>query len=407
MYTFVRREGSMVPGIAILLVVLFMWADAGFAADVEMSDVTLTSGGVTFSDSTTQATAGQPAFVSTVVIGDQGSNAANGSALNGKLDALAPSSTARYVIRLEPGTYDVGNDPVDMKSYVDIEGSGRGVTIITGTVDGATTGKGIVTGADNAELRNLTVINTGGGTDAFAILNDGVSPKISDVTAQASGGSGENTGILNENGALPTLRNVTATGTGGTDARGVAFSNGSVPADPAYLFNVTATAENGSTSNYGMYFNLAKAYCWNGTGTGSDSGTAATNNGIYATGSGTNVELYGTTGEASGGTTNHGLRAAAGAEVTAHGGAFSATGGSGDNYGTLSSGSTVTIMNAAVSGDTKAVYTISTISTDGVSRIAGSRLAGGTGKGIFGSPTNTCAGVVDETSFTFSDLTCP
>ena len=45
-----------------------------------------------------------------------------------------------------------------MSPYVDIEGSGEGVTTITSALG---TGSGTVVGANNSELRYLTVKNTG------------------------------------------------------------------------------------------------------------------------------------------------------------------------------------------------------------------------------------------------------
>ena len=75
------------------------------------------------------------------------------------------SATNRYLVWVAPGTY---TETVTMKQYVDIQGAGELVTKITyGGSAGFSTGT--VIGADNAELRFLTVENTGGNTYAIAI----------------------------------------------------------------------------------------------------------------------------------------------------------------------------------------------------------------------------------------------
>ena len=57
-----------------------------------------------------------------------------------------------------------------MKPYVDIEGSGELTTKITFTGSASST-TGTLVGANNAELRFLTVENTGGDAYAIAIYN--------------------------------------------------------------------------------------------------------------------------------------------------------------------------------------------------------------------------------------------
>jgi hypothetical protein len=46
----------------------------------------------------------------------------------------APSATNPCLLKIMPGVYDIGTSPVAMQPYIDIEGSGQNVTVITGTV---------------------------------------------------------------------------------------------------------------------------------------------------------------------------------------------------------------------------------------------------------------------------------
>ena len=110
-----------------------------------------------------------------------------------------------------------------LKTYVDVEGSGQDITTINcacSTDPGAVISATTIT----AEIRHLTINNTGGGMFAFGVSTDSVvdgSFSMLHVTATATGSTG-NYGVYN-NSSSPSMNNVTATATGGTDG---AFSSG-------------------------------------------------------------------------------------------------------------------------------------------------------------------------------------
>ena len=134
--------------------------------------------------------------------------------------ATDASNTNRYTVKITAGVVDCGDTPVDMRSFVDIEGSGELSTRIVSVVDGDEQALATVNGADDAELRHLTVENLGGGVlEAIAIGNDGTSPQLTHITAIASGGT-TNIGIENFS-ATPLMINVTAIAEGGQASRGV------------------------------------------------------------------------------------------------------------------------------------------------------------------------------------------
>ena len=76
----------------------------------------------------------------------------------------AASATNRYRIRLDAGTYDLGNNGLSMQSYVDIEGSGENTTTLTSTHSSIVSDETSATlvGASDAEIRFLTLENQGG-----------------------------------------------------------------------------------------------------------------------------------------------------------------------------------------------------------------------------------------------------
>ncbi|MEO7255953.1 MAG: hypothetical protein ABIZ64_17145 [Casimicrobium sp.] len=124
------------------------------------------------------------------------------------------SATNRYLVYVAPGTYA---ETVTMKPYVDIEGAGELATKITqvGNASGAPT----LSGASNAELRFLTVENTGGFDFAVAIRNVSASPRFTHITASALNGV-ETDGIKNISSS-PKLEHVTVSATSSVGSYGM------------------------------------------------------------------------------------------------------------------------------------------------------------------------------------------
>lgn len=235
------------------------------------------------------------------------------AALNSITDA---SDTNRYLVWVAPGTY---NETVTMKQYVDIEGAGELVTKITAASNYT------AMGASNAELRFLTVENTGGsGDETTAIYNGSASFRLTHVTATASGGSIANYGVWNEvsspkmthvtatawggvlsvgvfnNGSLssPEMMHVTATASGGSENRGVYNANGSSPT----MTYVTADASGGSGINRGVQNDAGSPKMAHVTATASGGGTSV---GVYNNAA--SPEMTNVTATASNGSENRGV----------------------------------------------------------------------------------------------------
>lgn len=185
----------------------------------------------------------QPRYVRTVVVSPVGTAVQNGSALLAALTGITTASdTNPWLLKIEPGIYDVGTGTLAMKQYVDIEGSGEGATRITG-LGRPTNAAGTVHTAGNSELRDLTVESRGGDAYAKALFVDGGAPRISRVTAFAFGGTLESQGFFAQGGATPTVDDLTARAI----ASGTATSFGviNLAAHPVY-FHLNAFAIGGS-----------------------------------------------------------------------------------------------------------------------------------------------------------------
>jgi hypothetical protein len=170
--------------------------------------------------------------------------------LSAALASISDASASNpYVVRIAPGVY-TETATVALKTYVDVEGSGQGVTTITCECASASWGASSATvsaGDIAAEIRHLTIENTGGGDYSFGVYTNGSSPSVSmmNVTATATGGT-SNYGVHNSVSS-PSMTNVTATATGGGDNYAV-FSYDS----SSTMNNVTATATGGE-DNYAVF----------------------------------------------------------------------------------------------------------------------------------------------------------
>ena len=275
------------------------------------------------------------------------------------------SASNRYMIWIAPGTY---TETVTMKSYVDIEGAGELATKITQTGNGSAS-TGTVVGANNAELRFLTVENTGG-TDydnATAIYNSSASPRLTHVTANASGGITNNRGIYNTTSS-PTMTEVTATGLGGWYAYGV-YNYFSSPT----MTNVTATSS-GGTYNYGVRNDSSSTTMTNVTATGSG---GYENYGVHNVSS--SLTMTGITAIASGGGNNYGVYNTNLSSPTMTNVVATASAGTNNNYGVYNKDSspTMTDVTATASGGSLSVGVYNEYSSPTMTNVT-AKASGGT-----------------------------
>ena len=185
-------------------------------------------------------------------------NTGDHPSLSTALAAITDATSSKpYVIKIAPGAYTETANVV-LKTYVDVEGSGQNTTTIncacsSNALDASAAV--ISAGAITAEIRHLTINNTGGGSQSGGVYTEGVADgsfSMLHVTATATG-STFSYGVANHNSSSPSMNNVTATATDGTNSYGV-LNNDSSPS----MNNVTATATDGTNDNAGVY-NIASS----------------------------------------------------------------------------------------------------------------------------------------------------
>jgi hypothetical protein len=233
-----------------------------------------------------------------------------------------------------------------MKPYVDIEGAGENVTKITS--DGNPPANlTTLTAASDAELRYLTVENTGSSYAVRAIYIYGTSPSFQHVTVAVSNGlaATSSTSAFNISGGSATLRNVTAIASGSSNVYGILSGDASLTITDSVI-----TASSGSSNSFdnGIALYASSATLWNSK--------------VSAIGSGSNYAI-----------TN-----------SANGGRYS-----------------LTIDNSTLVGSTS---TIASTHCCYETRVGASKLEGG--PALWEGNPIICAGVYDE-NYAFFPNTCP
>ncbi len=328
--------------------------------------------------------------------------------ISAALDSIGDASDAnRYLVKVMPGIY---NEQVMMKPYVDIEGAGELTTKITCT--GFEVFSGTLVGADNTEVRLLTIENTGGASYAIAVYNNAASPAMTDMTVAAAEGA-TSLGVYNDQSS-PAMTNLAVTVSGVFESYGVfnstsssTMTNVTVTVTGEGIYSIGVVNQDSSTKMTNVTATASGlSYTWGVLNFGSSptmtNVTATASGGTYAGGvanSDSSVTMTNVTATASEGVHSYGVENLR-SSVTIQNSAIRASGGT-DNYGIHSTLSpdpnTVTVNNSQVTGSTGTIY------CDPVDacRAGASLLDGGPVSGSV-----VCAGVYDE-SYTFYANTCP
>ena len=249
------------------------------------------------------------AMTRTVVVSPNGTATQNGAALLAAMNVISnagPSASNPWLLKLEPGNYDLGSGSLILKPYVGLEGSGEGTTTISSTIVttfGANASGATLVMASNTEARFLRVVNAGPGdnqsgvlvmsgqtgvtvthltvsssgvSNNFGIFNDGGTLTIQDSTLSASGGgndfgfqtssgttiiknstlsasggTGYNDGLLNAGGTI-FIQNSTLSGSGGVNSSGLVSNNGTTTIQNSTLSASAGNVSAGITNNNGM-----------------------------------------------------------------------------------------------------------------------------------------------------------
>ncbi len=193
-------------------------------------------------------------FKSTILVSPIGDATANGNALVGAVEQAKPDAERRLLIWVEPGVYDLGNQSLNLKPYLSVQGSGIGTTVIQGNaqdINNFDLNHGLVKGADHSSLKRLTLrclpdeaLQQGA---CIHIVNNGASPELSELSIESEG-YGSHWGIRNSFSS-PNVENVKISMHGTLNNYGMVSSISSYPT----VRRAEITAADGQMHNAGIF----------------------------------------------------------------------------------------------------------------------------------------------------------
>jgi len=323
-----------------------------------------------------------------LTVGNGGAGESNTAllAITGTLHTLVADVTARA---LGGGTNNYA---------IFVSGSGTGVTLQQVTAlaeNGSNLNSGLINHGGAAVVLRGGVFTSRGGVDSWGIFSIGITTTLEaeNVTVLAENGSNRNFGLYNWGGPTAVLYGGSFTGRGGSTPRGIenADSGAKLTAE-----SVTALGENGSTDNFGFgSYDGVTTTLRGGAFTGRG-GTAAYGVSNGANGAMLHAESVTALAE-SGSATNYGMSNFAGGVTVLHGGTFSGRGGT-TAYGIHNEDSGTMLEAAGITalGDTNGLY-----QGDGTVSLGVTQLDGGAYKAP--AATLTCFQVY---SGTFALIDC-
>ncbi len=185
----------------------------------------------------------------TIVVPGSGSNTANGTALyNAVANITSPSATNRWLVKVEPGTFDLGGQQLVLRNYVDLEGSGRGVTTVTSNAVITVHAPDVSHSDINSEVRDLTIRNYDSSTSpspsAVLLEVNGIRLTRVDVDFDVAG-NGSGVALVNTTARLSHVSIIAKGSVSNTGLVGVFISGGS-----PNLQDVTVTTDGAPTGNH-------------------------------------------------------------------------------------------------------------------------------------------------------------
>ncbi len=243
-------------------------------------------------------------YSQTIHVYSTGDSAADGERLLNTVNGITgASATSPYLVKIGPGEFDLQNASLYMQQYVDIEGSGQGMTFITSDSHSGVNA-GTIVGNNNSQLRHLSIKNRGGGTFATAFYSEGVSPSLLYVSIE-TGNAGNCRGITHTVASMAgslMLDHVSITVTGDDASHyGITIEGNGGTSENMILEMVDSTisvlGSDTTTAQYGIYAYIAEVSIRNSRikVRGDMNATAVgvlSNNGISTTVTDSEIELY-------------------------------------------------------------------------------------------------------------------
>jgi len=229
-----------------------------------------------------QGPKGDPAYTRTILVSPAGTDIENGTALLNAVAGITDASAAkRYLVKLEPGNYNLVRNRLVLKPFVDVEGSGPQSTRLLTEHDVA---EGAIAGASDSALRQLGISAVFGRAGISPVVANGGQRFVLegvDIAAQSLFSAGI-IGVDHENGSL-TMRHSTVTLTGPSFLHEAVRSAAAATIEYSTLSSFTSGS---SSAAYGLHAFAGATVGWS---TMEAFGGTSTNRAVEATGATTFV----------------------------------------------------------------------------------------------------------------------
>lgn len=227
-----------------------------------------------------QGPKGDPTYARTVLVSPVGTDTQNGTALLTALNNITTATALKpYLLKLEPGQYDLGTQSLFLKPYVDIEGSGEQLTLIKSDATVTAT----VVAAANVEVRflavsNMGTINSPNIRSSISVPASVTNFRLFKVTANTLG-NGTNVHGVESYGSLR-VSNSTLTVNGGSNNYALrVFSNTTYVDSSNLAANATGAYNIGVGINSNGVVTITNSTLWASGATSNNFGLLGDNNG--------------------------------------------------------------------------------------------------------------------------------
>lgn len=311
------------------------------------------------------------------------------------IDSISDASfSKRYLVWIGPGEY---NEQVTLKSYIDLQGSGTDVTLISASGFSANT-TGTLIGAENTEVRFLQIRNIGGNNYAVPFYSNNSAMRLMHVKLRGQGATSANYGAI-VTAFQPKFYDVEISVfcTGGVNCIGISSAGSPLLRRSSINVNQTGTGFSYGINSIGSAMDLDDVEI---EVTGPPSALANNLFGILQQGGTPSIRNVKIT--AAGLNNTYGYYQTGGLPVI-RSSFIEAASGAGQRIGIYFSGGPTTLLRLS---DSEVRAATNTLMNAGVSSAVGVYSTYLHGGPVSNQGTLVCAGVTDE-DFTFYANTCP
>lgn len=120
-----KQQSSLLEVITLISSLLLSASITAASGDITVSG-TVNADAFTGDGSGLSNVSVDPVYLKTIIVSPVGTDSENGTALRNALSSISGSNgpSTPYLIKIEPGIYQLGDAGLDMLQYVDVEGPG-------------------------------------------------------------------------------------------------------------------------------------------------------------------------------------------------------------------------------------------------------------------------------------------